>query len=372
MKIKQIKIEKLFGLEKNDFDINFEMEEVFEDYIRILYSFTGSGKTTCLRLIDAVLNLKMFVLDSIPFKKVKIIFDDQSYIFVEKNGEYRKPFKNLDIQDLIECPTDKTRKIFPISYSVSSEEKTNNYYLRMNDNCSPRNVNFDLWTNLEEYFNKEDLDIFESLKTSLQEDFYVFSIFSDDKIENVTTSTSSKYAFFDRQVSYAEQEWRGQDSKIKCVCNGLKAIEKDKSKIAGRFIDLINNEFSLEFKTLALDETEGLKVIPDESFRDDYSEKYPFDLSNLSNNEKNLIFMFYKLMVEPQIMNFKNKNCQRIMLLDDETSMHIDFQKKILENMEKVCKENNIQLITATSSPSFVEEYLCLLVPMQSMRYEDA
>ena len=149
MKIKQIKIEKLFGLDKNDFDINFEMEEVFEDYIRILYSFTGSGKTTCLRLIDAVLNLKMFVLDSIPFKKVKIIFDDQSYIFVEKNGEYRKPFKNLDIQDLIECPTDKTRKIFPISYSVSSEEKTNNYYLRMNDNCSPRNVNFDLWTNLE-------------------------------------------------------------------------------------------------------------------------------------------------------------------------------------------------------------------------------
>lgn len=372
MKIKQIKIEKLFGLEKNDFDINFEMEEVFEDYIRILYSFTGSGKTTCLRLIDAVLNLKILVLDSIPFKKVEIIFDDQSYICVEKNGEYRKTFKNLDIQDLIECPTDKTRKIFPISYSVSTDGETNNYYLRMNDNCNPGNINFDLLTNLEEYFNKEDLDNFKSLKASLQEEFYVFSIFSDDKIKNVTNSKSPKYTFFDEPVSYAELEWRGWDSKIKSVCKGLKAIEKDKSKIAERFVDLINNEFSLEFKTLVLDEAEGLKAISDESFKDDYSEKYPFNLSSLSSNEKNLIFMFYKLMVEAQVNNLRNKNCQRIMLLDDETSMHIDFQKKILENMEKVCRENNIQLITATSSPSFVEEYLCLLVPMQSMRYEDA
>ena len=89
MKIKQIKIEKLFGLEKNDFDI-----ECFpNENITILYAFNGTGKTTLLRLIDVVSKNDAAALASFLFKKIELIFDNGKNITVKKDNPEEKKYK---------------------------------------------------------------------------------------------------------------------------------------------------------------------------------------------------------------------------------------------------------------------------------------
>lgn len=80
MKIKQIKIEKLFGLEKNDFDI-----ECFpNEKISIIYAFNGAGKSTLLELINSISKNTKASLEKCPFKSLELYFDNDKIVKVEK------------------------------------------------------------------------------------------------------------------------------------------------------------------------------------------------------------------------------------------------------------------------------------------------
>ena len=59
--IERITITSLFGIEGNDYKIDLFSNSRFT----IVYAFNGVGKSTILKLIDAVLNQKFFVLDKI-------------------------------------------------------------------------------------------------------------------------------------------------------------------------------------------------------------------------------------------------------------------------------------------------------------------
>ena len=126
-KIKRIIVEKLFGLDDNDFDI-----ECFPDeYVTILYAFNGIGKTTLLRLLDAVLSIKMHVLDSIPFKKVQVIFDNDDFVLVEKLGDYKKEFVKTKCENLFFLDPDTP--VYPIKYTSKKGEETRENYLRLSE-----------------------------------------------------------------------------------------------------------------------------------------------------------------------------------------------------------------------------------------------
>ena len=83
MKLKNIKIENLFGLEQNNFDIDCFPNE----FVTILYGFNGIGKTTILRLVDAILNINVSVLKKIKFNRIELRFDDEKKIVVKKEVE---------------------------------------------------------------------------------------------------------------------------------------------------------------------------------------------------------------------------------------------------------------------------------------------
>ena len=92
-KIKSIEITKLYNIPENNYFIEFTPEK----YINVVYSLNGMGKTTLFKLIDAILNRKMIVLDSILFESITINFEQMSWVI------YRtivKPFDEITLEEL--------------------------------------------------------------------------------------------------------------------------------------------------------------------------------------------------------------------------------------------------------------------------------
>lgn len=79
MRIKEIKIIGLFGM----FDHTIPLNE--DERITIIYSTNGYGKTTILRMINAVFCEYIFEFMQIPFAEFIIEFDDKSFLKITQN-----------------------------------------------------------------------------------------------------------------------------------------------------------------------------------------------------------------------------------------------------------------------------------------------
>jgi predicted ATP-binding protein involved in virulence len=82
MRIKHITIEKLFGM--FDYEIPFNLDE----RITIIHGKNGVGKTVILNLINDIFNKSFEKVFDTKFKTVKIVFQDDTYISLEKNDDY--------------------------------------------------------------------------------------------------------------------------------------------------------------------------------------------------------------------------------------------------------------------------------------------
>lgn len=314
MKIKQIKIEKLFGLEKNDFDIECYPNE----NITILYAFNGTGKTTLLKLIYAVCNLKndveeeaKVIIENTSFKKIELFFDNYDSISVEKENPRGKDYKYFFNGCVVEA-------------EVLNERLK---VLRVTQIFANKTVN----RGASGIFPKE---------------------------------LSSEESRDDGQRDY----WELGFKPIFHVCKGIKdyvSQNKNLDKVT-RFIDLINKEFGLEFKTLDVDKEQGLKArLTSEFDKSDES----LSMFQLSSGEQNLITLFYELMFEAVT---DTPEQQSIVLLDEpESSLHIDWQRNILKAVMGICEKKNMQVLVATHSPDVIDEYFGLQAPMISDRYKN-
>ena len=123
-KIKSIEITKLYNIPENNYFIEFTPEK----YINVVYSLNGMGKTTLFKLIDAILNRKMIVLDSILFESITINFERMSWVI---SRTIIKHFDEITLEELpyddFGYPGDKNRPNFfgkrfyyPIVYKITS------------------------------------------------------------------------------------------------------------------------------------------------------------------------------------------------------------------------------------------------------------
>lgn len=80
MKIKQVQYEKLFGF----FDYSID----FHETVTIIHGPNGCGKTTMLKIIDAVFNKKLDVLKTADFKSVQFLFTDSTILKIERKRAY--------------------------------------------------------------------------------------------------------------------------------------------------------------------------------------------------------------------------------------------------------------------------------------------
>ena len=105
------------------------------------------------------------------------------------------------------------------------------------------------------------------------------------------------------------------------------------------FIDIVNKR--LAFKKIVVDKECGITV------EDDSAANRNLKLSQLSSGEKQEIILFYELIFE------SDKNL--LLLIDEpEISLHIAWQRKFMDDLEKVVNLSEIQVIVATHSPQLI------------------
>ncbi|MEB3249837.1 MAG: AAA family ATPase [Merismopediaceae bacterium] len=81
MRIKQISITKLFGIFDHVIPLNLD------ERITIIHGINGVGKTSILKLINGLFNIKYSDIRSIPFQDFKISFDQGDYVLVTKDSQ---------------------------------------------------------------------------------------------------------------------------------------------------------------------------------------------------------------------------------------------------------------------------------------------
>lgn len=311
MKIKQIKIEKLFGLEKNDFDV-----ECFpNENITILYAFNGTGKTTLLRLIDAVCTNDAVALKGLLFSKIELIFDNEKTVAVEKEKSDGKDYKYLiDGKEADKVEINEIKKEFTVTPVYANKDYNRGVFTPKRNNA------------------KNGETIWEA-REIIQEAIPIGSMFNGDvgAINPIT-----------RIEQLISEKLQNPDERVK--------VEE--------FANIINENFPMTFKHLEIQDNK-LLAVPDTEYPNDPV----LELNMLSSGEIKLILLFYDLLFEAKT--------DSIVLLDEpESSFHLDWQRNCLSTVMKICEDKDLQVIVATHSPAIVEEYFCLQVPMISARYK--
>ena len=93
MKLKNVKVNKLFGM--YDYSIDLFLNE----NITIIDALNGKGKTTVLKLIKATVEGDVYTLDQIPFESFSLEFDNGDWISVKKIDIY-KSVRDINISNL--------------------------------------------------------------------------------------------------------------------------------------------------------------------------------------------------------------------------------------------------------------------------------
>ncbi|MCI5518464.1 MAG: ATP-binding protein [Treponema sp.] len=129
MKIKNIKVTKLFGLKGNNFDIDLYPKSP----VSIIFALNGVGKTSLIRLVDAALPgtrslflkgiefftnpvIKYTVLDKILFENLTLTFDNEECLTIKRCSEKDGKLKKFDETFISELPHDKDGFYLPITY----------------------------------------------------------------------------------------------------------------------------------------------------------------------------------------------------------------------------------------------------------------
>ena len=116
MKLKQITIEQLFGI----YTYTIYLWE--EEAVTILHSPNGHGKTTILKLVEAVMEGNILYLDETPFLSLSLTFNDETVVSVRKREvqEHLLEQNFMQIRKMaLHCPNIE----FPFWYEIQEKGK---------------------------------------------------------------------------------------------------------------------------------------------------------------------------------------------------------------------------------------------------------
>lgn len=437
MKIKNIKVTKLFGLKGNNFDIDLYPKSP----VSIIFALNGVGKTSLIRLVDAALPekktvflkgiefstkpvIKYTVLDQILFENLTLTFDNEESLTIKRCSEKDGKLKKFDETFISELPHDKNGYYLPITYiwknkdgsllegkfyftneiseKLSAELKTNPESKKLfftNEETKSQ-------TYLSEFATKKIID--DAKDPNLREIFSINKLYSlasniilaNREYNRISSGFVERYknqilslthfetyeldtvGLSPNDIKHLYNELEKQNTgrdinfdelfinkfqdltttyipytlpdKVSNICQEILKTKKTEKDLE-EFLTIINDNFGLTDKYLVYNEEKGIiaKFYAD-SFGDDAPD---LDVSKLSAGEKNLISLFYELI-------FKNNKNSLIFIDEPEASLHIDWQRILLENISKICEKKNIQAIVTTHSPSVVSNYTLMMSEM--------
>ena len=350
--LKSIEIESLFNL--YTYKIILSSDDSL--FLRFITGPNGFGKTTILNIIFDIYNLDFEALSHILFKKVKLVYDDETEI-------------RIDRQVMSEQMEDSDEKeIVDISFNIGFHREAQG----LNDEirCSQGNgFMLPMATNLQNYLGSmpvyyvRDNRLFDQdrLKPSVRKKAAGFAaILSDLKykystsiINHLSTDLPASKEDIGRRISritkYLDllsdlgflQKEAGEDF-IKSSASYIKGIESfienEKSQLDKilTFKSVIG-QFAFVNKKLQMNDSWGFRFIANDADRTILS------ADKLSSGEQHIIILAYDLLFESED--------DSIFLIDEpELSFHLSWQGEFLAAINKIIEIRKIQCIIATHS----------------------
>lgn len=177
MRIKEIYIENLFGM------FTYKIPFYIDERITIIHGPNGYGKTSILKMIDAIFNSREYFLFKIPFKTFTIIFDDNTSIKVEKEESVKSTEEGVDFEQVLlefSIPNSK-KKPFQIEFSPMKWDHSIKRRILRRSGYYPTDQSKDLWLSgfteevlpFNEILQKNGLKLFSDSFKDEREDWYI-------------------------------------------------------------------------------------------------------------------------------------------------------------------------------------------------------
>ncbi|MBR0099759.1 MAG: ATP-binding protein [Treponema sp.] len=400
MKLKKITINKLFGLEYNNFEIDLYPAEK----LTLLYGFNGLGKTTIIKLVSAIISCDLLKLLELHFESASLTFEDNSKLCVNRDSNFegsniRKLFWKSRKEEkdyyhpisFIEI-TGKTETLYNfrivgsekhIVYEYSHPQCLDNDSLEKLRKLQEKllekvdlhiifgNRDFNRTTSPYAFkdrikFNKEDLnkkeilcdyqeakDIIEILSAQLKEVEY-----KHPELKKHNSITGSTYFLFnqlsaDTQMHYYARIPDKLEELEKYLFKNKELLTIEKIQL---FENIINNKLGLIYKDVRFADT-SLVV------ENIYSNDEQLALGMLSSGEKNILCLILEII-------FLGKSNSIFFIDEPETSLHIEWQSNLVNCLLEICNKYDNQIIITTHSPEIVGEYDGLTTEIRSERFK--
>lgn len=320
--LKNIQIKNFLG----EWNIDWNLKKV-----NVLVGKNGSGKTKLLQLIQNLIEKED--LDAL-FNEAKITFcngiEINSYIVEDKNSDISKEMKSLMLMNFDKIKEEisntlskdkinnKTEEISTIFLEMIEKKLNESQEISVGKNSLIKNKSFMRAYNIKTPASiKVDLDISKELNVT-----YLSTVNMNANALNIVNKSNGKIS------TILDMEIADEITKLNNSKNKEKTINLFIKTINSFFIDTNKKvEFSESTLLIKKDETEVL------------------DLISLSSGERQLIFIFLKII---------NSLTKRTLILMDEPeiSLHLKWQEKLIKSILDINKDN--QIIIVTHSPAMI------------------
>lgn len=351
----RIKIEKLFDI--FDYDIALKPEG-----ITILTGPNGYGKTTVLRIVDALALANADFFNQLVFDRVVLEFADGNSIDFSKGDQddLYNAFEKL-------CPTQPYVSDKAFLYIPNTAFLV--YFIR-----EQRLLR---WA--EDGFEKTIAKYAEELKGVLELSLVHSSLVS----QNLDATFPRR--LFDQEQGISDAAFKQRFDKVKAILRalaeyGLSDIQEDShptykaenAKALAIYIDDterklavfaellqkltlftgILNERRLTFKRISISKASGFEFTTGQG--------KPLSLTELSSGEQQEVVLLYELL-------FKVQPGTLVLIDEPELSLHVVWQKQFLDDLFNIVALQKINIIVATHSPQIINNHWDLTVDLEDL-----
>lgn len=415
--IKKIRIKGLFGR------FNYVIETSCGG-VTIITGPNGFGKSTILRIIDAIGKGNPVFFQSLDFKSITVEFDNSNETSIRKKDS-NLYFDNINIKDLIDI--EMIERVPWIHRSrngyidLRNDETFNSdeafFHLYLDSDFIYERVS-DKRTDIKKFQNKlqqvkewcgevrfisdqrlikkqerrrdepKVIDVISELPTRLKNEITKVSE-EYSKTANILDSSYPKRLLSSKEGIQDQMEYKEKLEEVNKKFEKLRSynlvdmsiIDEEKYNASySNALKIYFDDFAEKYKvfqkliskldlfTRIINQRlmfKHIKITRDNGFEvvDDDQPNKVLELSQLSSGEKQEIVLFYELI-------FDTKEKLLLLIDEPEISLHITWQKKFLDDLLEVAKLIELQVIVATHSPQVVSNHLDIQIDLGELYAE--
>ena len=314
--IKSVKIKNLF----NEKDINWELKK-----INVLVGKNGLGKSTILRLINSAVTRKE-VDDLELCKEIIVEMKNQEKYVSRKSNMINFDTLKLVLEELSRVDKSRPRKDKNsdnsyTQYKILNSKDLNKLSIDLFERINKSATNYEVKASNKKINVKKDNLVIKP-KDRMSVEFISTINMSANSVNNVIESNGNKTTFLDVEI----------DKEIE----RLNKDHRNKNELQGKFINSLSK---------FLEETNKKVEFVDDQIEIILISGKRIDYRNLSSGERQLIFIFLK------VINGGVDNS--LILMDEpEISLHLSWQEKLLTEITSA--NSSSQMIIVTHSPALV------------------